>query len=102
MACVSVLAISRVDPPCNGKVTYRLAQWPTLPDSHLITLLNTKGRRDVCCKILVSLLVSGVLGNEVEVFAANDEGSVHFGRDDGAGEDTSADRDFASEGAFLI
>ena len=30
----------------------------------------------------MSLLVSGVLGDEVEVFAADDKGSVHFGGDD--------------------
>ena len=50
----------------------------------------------------MSLLVSGVLGDEVEVFAADDEGSVHFGRDNGASEDTPTDGDFASEGTFLV
>ena len=38
----------------------------------------------------------------MEIFAADDESSVHLSRDDGAGEDTSADRDFASERAFLV
>lgn len=50
----------------------------------------------------MSLLVSGVFGDKVEVFAADDEGPVHFRRDHGAGEDTPADGDFASEGAFLV
>ena len=50
----------------------------------------------------MSLLISGVFGDEVEVFAADDKGSVHFGGDDGACEDTAADRDFTSERAFLV
>lgn len=50
----------------------------------------------------MALLISAVLGNEVEVFAADDEGSVHFGRDNGSGKDTPADRDFAGEGTLLV
>ena len=50
----------------------------------------------------MSLLISGVFGDEVEVFAANDKGSVHFGGDDGACKNTATDRDFASERAFLV
>ena len=38
----------------------------------------------------------------MEVFATNDESSVHFGGHDGAGEDTAADRDETGEGTFLI
>ena len=50
----------------------------------------------------MSLLISRVFGDEVEVFAADDKGSVHFGGDDGACEDTATDRDFTSERAFLV
>lgn len=50
----------------------------------------------------MALLVTVVLGNEVEVFAADDNGSVHLGRDDGASQDTATDRDLASEGALLV
>jgi hypothetical protein len=38
----------------------------------------------------------------VEVLAADDEGAVHLGRDDGAGQDTAADRNHAGEGALLV
>jgi len=41
----------------------------------------------------VSFLISRVLGDVVEVFAADDQGTVHFGGDDSAGEDTATDRD---------
>ena len=50
----------------------------------------------------MSLLISGVFGDKVEVFAADDKGSVHFSGDDGACEDTATDRNFTSERAFLI
>lgn len=81
---------------------YRLAQRPALPNRNLITFLHTERGRNVRSQVLVSLLVSGVLGDEVEVFAADDEGSMHFGGDDSAGEDTAADRDHAGERTFLI
>lgn len=53
-------------------------------------------------QILVSLLVSGILGNEMEIFTPDDERSVHFRRDNGASQDTPADGDLTSEGTFLV
>ena len=53
-------------------------------------------------KVLVALLVSRVFRDEMEVFSADDEGSVHFGGDNGAGEDTAADGDHSGEWAFLV
>ena len=53
-------------------------------------------------EVLVSLLVTRVLGDEVEVLAADDERAVHLGRDDGACQNATADGDEASEGAFLV
>jgi hypothetical protein len=50
----------------------------------------------------VSLLVSGVLGDEVKVFSANDEGSVHLGGNDGTSQDTATDRNETGERALLI
>lgn len=50
----------------------------------------------------MALLVTGVLWDEVEVLAADDEGSVHLGGDDGSGEDTATDRDLADEWALLV
>jgi len=71
--------------------TDSLAQWSALSDGNLITLLHTESRRHVGRKVLVSLLVTGVLGNEVEVFSADDEGTVHLRGDDRAGQDTATD-----------
>jgi hypothetical protein len=56
----------------------------------------------VCGEVLVAALVTGVLGDEVEVLAADDESAVHLGGDDGAGQDTATDRDLADEGALLV
>lgn len=53
-------------------------------------------------EVLVSLLVTRVLGDEVEVLSSDNEGSVHLGGNDGAGQDTATDGDEASEGALLV
>lgn len=53
-------------------------------------------------QVLVSFLVSGILGNEMEVFTPDDESSMHFRRHDGASQDTPADGDLTSEGTFLV
>ena len=82
--------------------TYSLAQWPTLSNCDLVTFLNTECRADVCRQVLVAFLVTGVLWDEVEVLAADDQGAVHLGGDDGAGKDTAADGDEAGEGALLV
>lgn len=86
----------------RGVSTYGLAERPALADGNLVTLLNTEGGGDVGGEVLVAALVTGVLGDEVQVLAADDESTVHLGGDDGAGEDTATDGDETSEGALLV
>lgn len=50
----------------------------------------------------MSFLISGVLRYEVEVFATDDEGSMHFGGDHGSRENTTPNRNLAGEGAFFV
>jgi hypothetical protein len=50
----------------------------------------------------MSLLVSGIFGNEVKVFSSNNDGSVHFGGDNLAGKDSTSNRDHTGEWAFLV
>jgi hypothetical protein len=50
----------------------------------------------------VALLVTGVLGDVVKVFSADDESTVHLGGNDGAGKDTATDGDETGEGALLV
>lgn len=83
-------------------VTYSLAQRSALSNGNLVTLLNTEGWGDVGSEVLVSLLVTGVLGDEVKVLAADDDGTVHLGGNDGAGQDTATDGDETGEGALLV
>jgi hypothetical protein len=47
----------------------------------------------MCGKVLVTLLVTGILGNKVKIFSADDNGSVHLGGDNSACENTTANRD---------
>lgn len=85
-----------------GVSTYGLAEGPALADGNLVTLLDTESRGNVGGKVLVAALVTGVLGDEVKVLAADDQGAVHLGGDDGAGKDTATDGDETSEGALLV
>lgn len=82
--------------------SYSLGERSALADGNLVTVLNTESGRDVCGKVLVPALITSVLGNEVEVLAADDERAVHLGRDNGASKDTAADGDETSERALLV
>jgi hypothetical protein len=73
-----------------------------LPNSNLITLLNTESWRNVRSKVLVSLLVTGVLWDEMKIFSADDQSSVHLGRNDGTGQNTATDGDETGEWALLV
>jgi hypothetical protein len=53
-------------------------------------------------EVLVALLVTGVLGDEVEVLSADDGSSVHLGGNDGASQDTATDGDETGVGALLV
>jgi len=73
-----------------------------LSNCDLVAILNTECWADVCGQILVSLLVTSVLRDEVKVFAADDQSSVHLGGDDSAGENTATDGDESGEWALLV
>lgn len=83
-------------------MTYCLAQRPTLPHRNLISILNTESGRHMRSQVLVSFLVSRILGNEMKVFTPDNERSVHFRRHNGAGQDTPADGDLTSKWTFLV
>ena len=73
-----------------------------MANGDLVTLLNTESWGNVRSEVLVALLVTGVLWNEVKVFSADDKGTVHLGGDDGAGQDTATDGDETGEWALLV
>jgi len=67
-----------------------------------VTLLDSEGGGAVGREVLVSLLVSSVFGDEVEVFSSDDDGVGHFGRVDDTSEDSASDRDVTGERALLV
>lgn len=73
-----------------------------MPDCDLITFFDTERWRNMSGQIFVSLFISRVFGDEMKVFAADDESSMHLGRNDGASQDSSSDGHFTSEGAFFV
>ena len=85
-----------------GFKTYSLGEGTALANGDPVTLLNTESGGDVGSEVLVALLVTVVLGDVVEVLAADDDGTVHLGGDDTAGQDTATDGDETSEGALLV
>jgi hypothetical protein len=82
--------------------TYSLAQRSALTNGNLITIDDTESWGNVGGQVLVSLLISGVFGDEVEVFSADNEGSVHLGRNNSSGQDTTADGNETGEWALLV
>jgi hypothetical protein len=52
-----------------------LGEGPALADDDCVTGLDTEGGRDVSGEVLVALLVTGVFGDEVEVFTADNQGT---------------------------
>lgn len=89
--------------PTSGKeCTYSLADRTALTDGNPVTLLNTECRGNVSGDVLVALLVTVVLGDVVEVFTADDNGTVHLVGYNTASQDTATDRDLTGEGALLV
>jgi len=109
-----------------------LGEGPALANDDLVTGLDTESGGDVCGEVLVALLVTGVLGDEVKVFTADNQGAcillvlvahfflifllrpgvraprigltrtVHLGGHDSSGKDTATDGDHAGEWALLV
>lgn len=92
----------------NGNVdlenveSHSLGKRTALTNGDNVSLVHTESRRNVGSKVLVTLLVSVVLGNVVEVVSSDDNGSVHLGRHNGSGENTATDGHQTGEGALLV
>ena len=80
-----------------------LGQGAAFTDSDDITGLDTnEGGRAMSGKVLVSLLVTVVLLDVVQVFTTNDDGAFHLGGHDLTSKDTTTNGNVTSEGALLI
>ena len=56
-----------------------LGDWSTLTDGNDVTNLNTESWGNVNWDVLVSLFVSVVLWNVMQVSSSDDDGTVHLG-----------------------
>lgn len=73
-----------------------------LPNGNNVTLRDSESRRNVSRQVLVSLLVSVVFGNVVQVFSSDDNGSVHLGGDNSTGQNLTSDGDVTDEWALFV
>lgn len=64
--------------------------------------LDTEGWGNVSWDVLVSLLVSVVLWNVVQVVSSDDDSTVHLGGDDNTRQDLTTDGDVTGEWALLV
>ena len=69
-----------------------LGDWSTLTDGNNVTDLDTESWGNVNWDVLVSLFVSVVLWNVVQVSSSDDNSTVHLGGDNGTGQDLTTDR----------
>lgn len=53
-------------------------------------------------EVLVSLLVTGIFRDVVQILSSDNDGSVHLGGDNGASQDTATDRHQTREGALFV
>lgn len=79
-----------------------LGDWSTLTNSNDVTNLNTEGWGDVNWDVLVSLFVSVVFWNVVQVVSSDDNGTVHLGGNNGTSQDLTTNRNQTSEWTLLV
>lgn len=79
-----------------------LGQRSALANNNNITLLDTESWGQVSSNVLVSLLVSVVFRDEVEVVSSDDDGSVHLGRNNGTGQNLTSDGNVTDERTLLV
>lgn len=79
-----------------------LGKRSALANNNNVTFLDTESWRDVDSNVLVSLLVSVVFWNEVEVVSSDDDGSVHLGGDNSTSQDLTSDGNVTNKWALLV
>ena len=79
-----------------------LGERSALANDDGVTFVATEAGRDMGSNVGVALLVTLVFLDVMEVISADDDGSVHFGGVDLAGQDSTTDGNITSEGALLV
>ena len=81
----------------------RLGEGTALAHGDDITGLNIhEARRHVDGHVIVALLETAVLLDEVQVIATNDNGTLHFELADDSGQNSATNADVTGEGALLV
>ena len=86
----------------EGVETNSLRQRAALTNDNLITFVATEARGDVGRDVGVTLFITLVLANEVQVIHAHDDGAVHLGGLDDAGQNTATNGHVTRERALLV
>lgn len=81
---------------------HSFCEGPALSNHNDVTFFDWESRRAVDWDISVSLLISVVFRNIVEIVPSDDNGLLHFGWDHNAFKDLASDWDIGGEGALLI
>ncbi len=79
-----------------------LSEGSALSDSDDITFLDSETRRAVSNEVSVSLFISIVLFDIVEIVSSDNDGIFHLVRDDHSSKDFSSNADISSEGTFFV
>lgn len=79
-----------------------LGKWSTLTNNNNVTFLDTESWGDVGSNVLVSLLVSVVFLDKVEVVSSDDDSSVHFGGDNSTSQKLTSDGNLTNKWTLLV
>ena len=79
-----------------------LRQRAALSNSDNIAILNGEAWAAMSVNVLVTLLITLVLGNVVKIVPTNDNGALHLSGDDKSLKDLSTDGNISSKGALLV
>jgi len=86
----------------EGVETNSLGQRAALADDNLVAFVASEARRDVRGNVRVTLFVTLVLLNEVQVIHAHNDGAVHLRGLDNAGQNATSDGHVPRERALLV
>ena len=86
----------------NNIESYGLRKRTALATSNDIALLYGERWGAMDGDVLVPLFVTAVLRDVVQVIPSDNDGTLHFGGDDHASQNSSADRNVTGEGTLLV
>jgi len=78
------------------------AKGTTLSDENNISFFYRESGRNMSRDVGVTLLISVILGNVMQIITSHNNCSLHLGWNDDSLEDLSSNGDIGSEGAFLV